>query len=79
MDRIDHSFLNTNNNGENDWFYEISFETIDQEIKRLPVGCRQILILHLLEDYKHVEIAQLMNISESTSKSQYRYAKNLLP
>ncbi|MEL6846371.1 MAG: sigma factor-like helix-turn-helix DNA-binding protein, partial [Bacteroidota bacterium] len=32
----------------------------------------------LLEGYQHKEIAQLLDISESTSKTQYRRAKQLL-
>lgn len=48
------------------------------EIKKLPDGCRQILSLFLFEGYKHSEIATQLNISESTSKTQYARAKNLL-
>ncbi len=52
--------------------------TIHHEIKSLPDGCRMVLCLHLLEGYKHKEIAQQLGISESTSKTQYRHAKALL-
>nr|NQU89990.1 hypothetical protein [Bacteroidota bacterium] len=34
--------------------------------------------LYLLEGYRHREIAQMLKISESTSKSQYQRAKLLL-
>ncbi|MBT5424929.1 MAG: RNA polymerase subunit sigma-24, partial [Bacteroidetes bacterium] len=34
--------------------------------------------LYLFENYKHREIAQLLKISESTSKSQYQRALKLL-
>jgi len=47
------------------------------EINLLADGCKQIFILYLLEDYKHKEIAAYLNISESTSKSQYQYALKL--
>lgn len=60
------------------WYEGISFEEIKKGIEQLPVGCRQIFTLYLLEDYKHREIAELLNISISTSKSQYRYAIHLL-
>jgi len=53
-------------------------ETVHEFIKSLPDGSRIVLNLFLLEDYKHREIAQLLNISESTSKSQYQRAKKLL-
>ncbi len=51
---------------------------VHHAIKELPEGARVILSLHLLEDYKHREIAEMLNISESTSKSQYLRAKSLL-
>ena len=61
-----------------DCFGEISIEKIRQAIFELPQGCRQILLLFLFENYKHREIASLLGISESTSKSQYRYALKIL-
>ena len=53
-------------------------EVLHQAIKELPDGCRSVLSLHLFDGYKHAEIAQKMNISESTSKTQFRHAKALL-
>ena len=41
----------------------------------LPDGYRVIFSLYALEGYDHQEIGQIMNISESTSKSQYSRAK----
>lgn len=63
---------------EEEWYKKVSFEQIMAEINLLADGCKQIFILHLLEDYKHREIATYLNISESTSKSQYQYALKLL-
>lgn len=51
---------------------------IHQAIQTLPEGGRVILSLHLLEGYQHKEIAQILGISESTSKSQYHRARKLL-
>jgi len=51
---------------------------IHQAIKQLPEGCRVVFSLYLLEGYQHQEIASIMNISESTSKTQYRRARQLL-
>ncbi len=56
----------------------IENEVIHAAIKSLPDGCRAIVCLHLLEGYKHREIAIRLGISESTSKTQYRHAKALL-
>ena len=63
---------------ETNWFEGISFEKIKEAIQELPDGCRQIFSLYLLENHKHKEIAELLSISISTSKSQYRYALKLL-
>jgi len=60
------------------WYSGISFNKIRDAIQELPEGCRQVLTLYLLEEYKHREIAEMLNISVSTSKSQYRYALGLL-
>jgi len=51
---------------------------VHDAIKELPPGGRTILVLHALEGYKHREIAEMLNVSESTSKSQYRRALDLL-
>ena len=60
------------------WYKDISFEQIKRAINQLPDGCREVFTLYLLEDYKHREIAEILNISVSTSKSQYQYALKLL-
>jgi len=60
------------------WYEGIPFEKIKPAIQELPDGCRQVFTLYLLEDYKHREIAELLDISLSNSKSQYRYALKLL-
>ena len=51
---------------------------IHQAIKQLPDGCRTVLNLYALEGYSHKEIADVLNITESTSKTQYRRGKLLL-
>jgi RNA polymerase sigma-70 factor (ECF subfamily) len=51
---------------------------VHQAIRKLPDGGRTILVLHALEGYKHREIADLLDISESTSKTQYSRALSLL-
>jgi RNA polymerase sigma factor (sigma-70 family) len=47
-------------------------------IRELPTQGRAVLVLHALEGYKHKEISEMLGISESTSKSQYKRALNLL-
>jgi RNA polymerase sigma-70 factor (ECF subfamily) len=53
-------------------------DNIFKGIEQLPDGYRIILTLYLLEGYDHTEIAQILGISESTSKSQYSRAKEKL-
>ncbi len=55
-----------------------SMEQIHFGIKQLPERCRVVLSLFLLEGYQHKEIASILNIAESTSKTQYRRGKRLL-
>lgn len=47
-------------------------------IQSLPDGCRIIFNLFAIEGYGHREIADMLSISEGTSKSQYNRAKSLL-
>lgn len=44
-------------------------------VEELPAGCRQIFDLHEVEGYQHHEIAQLLQCSIGTSKSQLHKAK----
>ncbi len=53
-------------------------ETIREAIQKLPNGFRVVFSLYLLEGYDHKEIAEILKISESTSKSQYNRAKKKL-
>jgi RNA polymerase sigma-70 factor (ECF subfamily) len=50
-------------------------ENIMEAMNQLPEGGRIVFSLYLLEGYDHGEIAQILNITESTSKSQYMRAK----
>lgn len=63
----------TDDTGENE--PEFTVENVTRAMEQLPEGGRVIFSLYLLEGYDHVEISQIMGISESTSKSQYMRAK----
>ena len=63
---------------EDEDFPEVTPDVIHEAIKSLPEKARVVLNLYLLEGYIHKEIAELLNISESTSKSQYQRARKLL-
>jgi RNA polymerase sigma-70 factor (ECF subfamily) len=53
----------------------LSPEKIRQAMALLPKGSRMIFSLYLLEGYDHQEISEILNISESNSKTQYMRAK----
>jgi RNA polymerase sigma-70 factor (ECF subfamily) len=55
--------------------YKLEVTRVQKAVELLPDGYRVILTLYLFEGYDHLEIAQILNISESTSKSQYLRAK----
>ena len=55
---------------------ELNVDKIKNAMKKLPSGGKMIFSLYLLEGYDHTEIAQILDISESTSKTQYMRAKN---
>lgn len=58
--------------------HEFTMQDINNEIQKLPDGCRIIFNLYLLENYTHRQIAEILDVSESTSKSQYQRARQLL-
>jgi RNA polymerase sigma factor (sigma-70 family) len=47
-------------------------------IRQLPQGYQVIFNLHAVEGYTHVEIGEMLGISDGTSRSQYARARNLL-
>ena len=47
-------------------------------IRQLPSGYQTIFNLHAVEGYTHVEIGEMLGISDGTSRSQYARARSLL-
>jgi RNA polymerase sigma factor (sigma-70 family) len=47
-------------------------------IRMLPMGYKTVLNLYAVEGYSHKEISDMLDIEESTSRSQYTRAKNML-
>ncbi len=56
----------------------VDVDKIRIAIMSLPDGFRIVLSLYLLEGYDHEEIGQILNISSSTSRSQYTRARQKL-
>ena len=53
-------------------------EDIISMIQRLPAGYRSVFNLYAIEGYSHKEIGKMLEISESTSRSQYARARSTL-
>lgn len=57
---------------------------LEKKISELPDGHREVFVLYAVEGFKHHEIAEMLDISEGTSRSHYYHArarlrKKLLP
>jgi RNA polymerase sigma-70 factor (ECF subfamily) len=57
---------------------EYSVAGIKKAISELPDGYRAVLTLYLLEGYDHEEIAEILHISHSTVRTQYKRGKQRL-
>jgi RNA polymerase sigma factor (sigma-70 family) len=57
---------------------DVRVEEVKEAINKLPDGYRIILSLYLLEGYDHDEIAEILSINSSTSRSQLSRAKQKL-
>lgn len=56
----------------------IHFTQLLEMVQSLPQGCQIVFNLFAIEGYNHKEIAELLGVSEGTSKSQYSRARSLL-
>lgn len=71
---------------ENTLSTEVETEPFDRELvkkvlhlmRKMPVGFRTVLNLYIMEGYSHQQIADELNISVGTSKSQLNRAKKYL-
>jgi RNA polymerase sigma-70 factor (ECF subfamily) len=63
---------------EMDVLGKLNEDDLVQLIQRMPEGYRTVFNLFAIEGYAHQEIASMLDISESTSKTQYHKAKGWL-
>ncbi len=56
----------------------MGYKEIMQQVQRLPEGARLIFSLYAVDGYTHKEIAEKLEITEGTSKSQFNRARKLL-
>ncbi|WP_028871551.1 RNA polymerase sigma factor [Psychroserpens burtonensis] len=57
---------------------QIEVAQIQQFIDELPEGYKMVFVMHAIEGYKHQEIADILSISQGTSKSQLFKARQML-
>jgi len=57
---------------------EFQMEELLKMIRELPAGCQTVFNLFAIEGYSHKEIAEMLDVSEGTSKSQFARARKLL-
>jgi RNA polymerase sigma factor (sigma-70 family) len=63
---------------QSDVINKISADELLSLIQLLPDGYKMVLNLYAIEGYSHKEIAEMMGISEGTSKSQLSRARTML-
>jgi RNA polymerase sigma factor (sigma-70 family) len=56
----------------------MGFNELMKHIGRLPEGARLVFNMHALDGFTHKEIAEKLEITEGTSKSQFNRARKLL-
>jgi RNA polymerase sigma-70 factor (ECF subfamily) len=58
--------------------HNIAIEDLQHYINELPEGCKVVFNLYVIEGYKHIEIAEMLQITEGTSKTQLSRARKAL-
>ena len=65
-------------NNSVDVISQMSAQELMMHVQSLPHGYRIVFNLYAIEGYKHEEIAKMLDISESTSKTQLMKARRVL-
>ncbi len=63
---------------DSDVISSMSAEDLLKLVNALPDGYRVVFNLYVIEGYQHVEIAKMLNITEATSRSQLKKAREFL-
>lgn len=61
-----------------DIFGKMSADELTKILLQLPLGYRTVFNLYVMEEMTHLEIAELLNITEGSSKSQLAKAKKMI-
>ena len=60
------------------FYEETNHEALIELVNKLPDGYRTVFLMHVVDGYAHKEIAETLDISEGTSRSQFFKARKLL-
>jgi RNA polymerase sigma-70 factor (ECF subfamily) len=77
-DSVDLIHANSIHLNENNIPSILQAKQVVESIRLLPLGYRTVLNLYAIEGFSHKEIAAILDIEESTSRSQYTRAKAML-
>lgn len=77
-DSVDLIHANSLHLNENNIHSILQAKQVVESIRSLPLGYRTVLNLYAIEGFSHKEIADMLDIEESTSRSQYTRAKAML-
>ena len=77
-DSVDIEYLNEQVDENETAVSKLSAKELMDVIGQLPDGFRAVFNLYAIEGYSHKEIAELLHITESTSRSQYLRARQWL-
>ncbi len=58
--------------------YSLDIEKVNRILERMPKGYRTVFNLYAIDEYSHSEIAEILNISRNTSKSQLLKARKFI-
>lgn len=78
FEELNDRFSERTSNDEKEDGQRLSIGAINNAMTKLPDGYRVVFTLYMFEGYDHKEIAEILNVSEATSKSQYSRAKKKL-
>ena len=78
FETIEDNYIEDVQEEESQYEIDAKIEDVKSAISLLPEGYRLVLNLNLFEGYDHEEIGEILNISASTSRSQFSRAKKRL-
>jgi RNA polymerase sigma-70 factor (ECF subfamily) len=60
------------------YYDDTDYESLIELVNELPVGYKTVFLMNAVDGYAHKEIAEVLEITEGTSRSQFFKARRLL-